>query len=399
MAANLPLEGVRVLAIEQYGAGPYGTMYLADQGAEVIKIEDPNNGGDYSRQLGPYFFDNGDSEFWHSFNRNKRSLGLDLSTPDGQAVFHDLVATADAVTSNLRGDVPAKLKLTYGDLKQFNPKIVCAHLSAYGRTGSRASWPGFDFLMQAEAGLFSVTGEPDGPPSRCGVSVVDLMGGVALAFGIASGVLAARGSGEGRDLDVTLFDIGHALNVYTATWYLNDGVVQGRTARSGHASLTPCQLYKTGDGWVYIMCNKEKFWPALCEAIGKPEWSDDARFRSFKERLQNRDELQAMLDEVLSAKTTAEWMALFAGSVPASPINDLRQALDNPFVAERGTVQRLELEGHGPMRMLDTPVRGAQPTPANPAPGLGADTDDVLGGLGYDAERLASLRANKVISS
>jgi len=397
MSGQLPLAGVRVLAIEQYGAGPYGTMYLADQGAEVIKIENPYAGGDYSRQLGPYWFENGDSQFWHSFNRNKRSLGLDLSTPEGQGIFHDLVATADAVTSNLRGDVPAKLKLTYEDLKAHNPQVVCAHLSAYGRTGSRGSWPGFDFLMQAEAGLFSVTGEPDGPPARCGVSVVDLMGGVALAFGIASGVLAARASGEGRDLDVTLFDIGHALNVYTATWYLNGGVVQGRTERSGHASLTPCQLYKTGDGWIYLMCNKEKFWPALCDAIGRPEWSADARFKYFAERLENRDELQDLLDEALSAKTTAEWMELFAGTVPASPINDLQQALDNPFVAERGTLQTLDLPGHGPMRMLDTPVRGAQPTPANPAPDLGADTDDLLSALGYDADRLAQLRAKKVI--
>ena len=174
----LPLNGVRVLAVEQYGAGPFGTMFLADQGAEVIKIENPNDGGDMSRAVGPYFFAPGDSEFFHSLNRNKKSLTLDLGRPEGQAVLQDLARTADAVASNLRGDVPVKLGLVYDRLKQVNPKIVCAHLSAYGRSGPRADWPGFDYLMQAEAGYFSLTSEPGAPPARFGISIVDLMTGL-----------------------------------------------------------------------------------------------------------------------------------------------------------------------------------------------------------------------------
>ena len=170
----LSLDGVRILAVEQYGAGPFGTQFLADAGAEVIKIEAPatpgNPGGDYARALGPHFFENGESQFFHSFNRNKKSLTLDLKKPEGQAVFRDLVKTADAVASNSRGDVAERLGITYDQLKDVNEKIVCAHLSAYGRTGSRASWPGFDFLMQAEAGHFSVTGEPGSPPTRLGLS-------------------------------------------------------------------------------------------------------------------------------------------------------------------------------------------------------------------------------------
>ena len=158
----LPLAGVRVLAVEQYGAGPFGTMFLADQGAEVIKIENPE-GGDFARDIGPYWFGDGSSEFFHAYNRNKRSFTVDLTTPEGKDVFQKLVATADAVTSNLRGDVPEKLGITYNDLKHVNPQIVCAHLSAYGRTGPRKAWPGFDYLMQAEAGWFSLTGEPDHP--------------------------------------------------------------------------------------------------------------------------------------------------------------------------------------------------------------------------------------------
>ena len=159
----------------------------------------------------------------------------------------------------------------------------------------------------------------------------------------------------------------------------------------------PCQLYRTKDGWVYIMCNKEKFWPALCQAIGEPDWATDERFRTFKERLANRELVQELLDDRLSERTTDEWMEIFSGAVPASPVYDLAQALDSPFVAEQGIVQELELEGHGPIRMVDTPVRSADPTPTKPVSALGADTDDILGGLGYDKNRLAQLRNDGVI--
>jgi len=206
-----PLEGCRILAVEQYGAGPWGTQYLGDLGAEVIKIENPRDGGDMARPLGPFFLNDGegtaDSLFFQSVNRNKKSLTLDLGDPDGQATFHDLVKSADAVTCNLRGDVPGKLGLTYETLGKVNPKIVCAHLTAYGREGERATWPGYDYLMQAEAGWFSLTGEPDSPPTRFGLSVVDLMTGLLQAYATVSGILSARTSGTGRDIDVSLFDL------------------------------------------------------------------------------------------------------------------------------------------------------------------------------------------------
>jgi len=398
MSAPLPLEGVRVLAVEQYGAGPFGTMFLADQGAEVIKIENPNNGGDFARDVGPYFFTPEDSEFFHAYNRNKKSVGLDLSTPQGMEVFHDLVKSADAVASNLRGDVPEKLGLTYAALKDVNPKIICAHLSSYGREGSRTSWPGFDYLMQAEAGYFSLTGEPDTPPARFGLSVVDQMTGLALAYALLAGLTGARASGVGRDMDVSLFDIAMCNTAYPAIWYLNEGHVQERLPRSAHPSLTPCQLYTSKDGWIFIMCNKEKFWPALCHAIGKEAWADDPRFVSFKERLENRTLIQDLLDAELSKKTTAEWLEIFAGSVPASPINDIAAALDNPFVAERGGVQTLRLEGHGDYRMVASPIRcGGSETPANPSPKLGQHTQEILRGIGYTAGQLESLRKTKAI--
>ncbi|MEM8814060.1 MAG: CoA transferase, partial [Pseudomonadota bacterium] len=381
MGTDLPLEGVRVLAIEQYGAGPFGTLFLADQGAELIKIENPNTGGDFARDVGPYFFTPENSEFFHAYNRNKKSLSLDLSKPEGREVFLDLVKDADAVASNLRGDVPAKLGLTYEALKDVNPKIVCAHLSAYGREGSRASWPGFDYLMQAEAGYFALTGEPETPPTRFGLSVVDQMTGLALAYALLAGLTGARATGVGRDMDVSLFDVAMCNTAYPAIWYLNEGHEQDRLPRSGHPALTPCQLYTTKDGWIFLMCNKEKFWPALCKAIGKDEWAEDPRFARFKDRLENRQLIQELLDEELSGKTTAEWLEIFAGNVPASPINGIAEAIDNPFLAEREGIQTLQLEGYGDYRMLASPVRSSgADVPANPAPALGEHTEELLTG-------------------
>jgi succinate--hydroxymethylglutarate CoA-transferase len=294
------LSGLRVIAVEQYGAGPYGSMQLADLGAEVWKIENPADGGDMARRVGPFFFGPDDSQFFHSFNRNKKSITLDLKKPAAARVLHALAARADALFDNLRGDLPAKLGLTYDALMPANPKIVCAHLSAYGRDGSRAHWPGYDYLMQAEAGYLSLTGEPDGAPTRMGLSIVDLMTGLFAAFALVSGVLAARETGRGRDLDVSLFDAALQNLCYLSTWYLNAGHVQGREPRSGHPSLVPSQLYRTADGFIFIMCNKEKFWPILCERLGRPEWAEDPRFHSFKDRLANRETVNRMLDEALN---------------------------------------------------------------------------------------------------
>jgi succinate--hydroxymethylglutarate CoA-transferase len=398
MNTPLPLAGVRVLAVEQYGAGPFGTMFLADQGAELIKIENPNDGGDFARKLGPYFFTPDDSEFFHAYNRNKKSLSLDLSRPEGMTVFRDLVRTADAVASNLRGDVPAKLGLTYDTLGKINTKIVCAHLSAYGRSGSRAHWPGFDYLMQAEAGYLSLTGEPDGPPARFGLSVVDQMTGLALAYALLAGLTGARATGAGRDMDVSLFDVALSNVTYPGVWYLNEGHVQERLPRSAHPSLTPCQLYTTRDGWIFLMCNKEKFWPDLCRVLGRDEWAQDERFATSGKRLKHRALIQDMLDAELAKKTTAEWLDVFAGRIPAAPIHDLAQALDSPFVAERERIQTVPLPGHGDYRMVASPVlSGGAEVAARPAPRLGQHTDELLGELGYDAVRLAALRKAGII--
>ena len=389
----LPLSSLRVIAVEQYGAGPFGTTYLADLGAEVIKIENPREGGELGRRVGPYYFAPGDSHFYQSSNRNKRSLTLDLKSAEGQAVLRDLARGADGVLNNLRGDQPAKLGLTYDALKDANPAIVCAHLSAYGRTGSRADWPGFDYLMQAEAGYLSLTGEPEGPPARCGLSVVDFMTGLTAAYALLAGVIEARATGRGRDLDVSLFDVAlYNLN-YVATWYLNEGHAQGRVPRSGHPSLVPSQLFRTADGWIFIMCNKEKFWPELCRAVEHPEWADDPAFATFAARLEQRERLSRLLDEALGTRPTAEWLERFAGKVPAAPVNDVAAALESPLLREDGRVLEVPHPARGTIRLLANPVKvpGEAP-PARPAPALGADTDAILRDLGYDEARIAALR-------
>jgi len=402
MTSKPMLDGVRILAVEQYGAGPFGTLFLADLGAEVIKIENRGDGGDVSRVVGPHFHaalpETARSVFYQGLNRSKKSITLDLARAEGRAVFHRLAARADAVASNLRGDVPAKLGITYAQLAQANPEIVCAHLTGYGREGERAAWPGYDYLMQAEAGYFHLTGEPDSAPARFGLSLVDLMTGVALAAGLLAALHAARRDGRGRDVDVSLFDLALANLNYIGHWYLNAGAATGRIPRSAHASITPCQSYRTRDGWIYLMCNKEKFWAELCRRIDRPEWTDDARFRRFPDRLQHRALLTELIDEALQTRTTGEWLAHFAGAVPAAPIYDVTQALENPWVKGSARIESIAVEGGPPLALLTNPLRGeGLPLRGRPAPALGADTDAVLADAGYAGDEIARLRAEGVV--
>ena len=395
---SLPLAGLKVIAVEQYGAGPWGTLYLADLGAEVVKIENPLEGGDVGRSVGPYSFGPDDSHFHQTFNRNKKSMTLNLKAPEGRAVLADLARSRDAVLDNLRGDLPPKLGVTYDQLKAANPRIVCAHLSAYGREGERASWPGYDYLMQAETGLMSLTGEPDGPPCKFGVSIVDLVTGLTAAFALLAAVIGARASGVGRDIDVSLFDVAlHNLN-YPGTWYLNGGHVQHREARSAHPSLTPSQLYRTADGWIMIMCNKERFWGVLCRELDHPEWATDPRYATFAVRLNHRDEITRMLDAALSARTTAQWLGRFAGKVPAAAVNGIGEALDSLFVRAQERVGDYRYPDGRTARMIDTPVRvRGDSMPRAAAPALGAHTEALLREMGYDDRRIAELRARAVI--
>jgi crotonobetainyl-CoA:carnitine CoA-transferase CaiB-like acyl-CoA transferase len=375
-----PLEGVRILTVEQFGAGPYGSLFLADLGAEVIKIENAETGGDTARHVGPRFLGEADSEYFQSMNSNKRSVTLDLKSEGGRQALRRLAVKADAVMNNLRGDQPEKLGLDYKTLSAVNPAIVCLHISAYGRDNERRGWPGYDFLMQAEAGLMSLTGEPDGPPQRFGSSVVDFLTGMTGMVGLLGCLMRARGTGRGCDVDVCLFDVAVHLLSYPGTWYINGGDMPSRLPRGSHQSVTPVQTVRTSDGWIYVMCMKEKFWETLAQRIGRPELICDPRFATVAARRQNRNELTLELDEAMSRKTTAEWLDILNGHLPAAPIYDVAQAVANPFVATVDMVRAVPHPAKPDFKMLANPLkidgRRLQQTVCAP---LGADNAALLG--------------------
>ena len=402
MDPRLPLQGLRILSAEQYGAGPYGSMLLADLGAEVIKIENPHDGGDVSRQSGPFLLGSDpaapDSQFFQSFNRNKKSLTLDLKSAAGQAVLHRLVPTCDAVMNNLRGDQPDKLGLTYATLGKLRQSLVCVHLSAYGRDNERAGWPGYDYLMQAEAGFLHLTGEPDGPPTRMGLSMVDYMTGLTTAMALLAGVLGASRSGRGCDLDISLFDVALAQLTYPATWYLNAGHVVQRMPRSAHPSAVPCELVRSADGWLFVMCMTPKFWEALARGVGRPEWLSDPRFATAVTRAEHRAALSALLDAAMGRETSAHWMTLLAGRLPLAPVLDLPQALDNPFVQRVGMLQPLPHPQAPEQRVLANPVRvDGRRLPGRVCSALGADSEALLAGAGYTTTEIRQLREQGVV--
>lgn len=381
---NRPLDGVRIVAVEQYAAGPYGTQLLSELGAQVIKIEAPSLGGDISRGLGPYFLGDpssgGDSQFFQTFSRGKQSVALEIKTPEGRADFERLVAGADAVVNNLRGDQPEKLAIRHEDLKAINPAIVCAHLSAYGRGNSREAWPGYDYLMQAEAGFMTLTGEPDGPPVRFGLSMVDFMTGSVFALGIVSAILKARATGQGCDVDVSLFDVALHQTSYPAVWAMNEGHQVGRPPRGAHPSISPSQRVKTQDGWGMLMCQTQRFWEVWCDLVGRPELKADPRFADMPARRANLDALTPIVDAVMEQRTGAEWMAHLGGRVPFSPIADLADALDNPFVREVGMRDRIDHPARPQgLDMLACPIRiDGRRMPAIRAPALGEHNDLLL---------------------
>ena len=398
MSKPLPLAGIRVLSFDQYGAGPYCTMIMAEMGADVIKIENPT-GGDFSRDTGPYFLGPHDSLFFQSLNLNKRSLTLELKTPKGREVLHKLVAGADCLVGNMRGNQPAKLGLDYAALKTINPKIVCGHISAYGRDTSRADWPGYDFLMQAEAGFMSMTGEPDGPPVRLGVSMVDFMTGTMMAYAVTAAVLACKTTeSPGRDVDLSLMDLALHQLTYPGMWYLNEGLVTSQVPRGAHASVTPSQLQKTKDGWLFVMAQNPKFWDLMLDGLGRKDLGADSRFVDMAARLVNRAALTKILDDAFSAKTTNEWIDLFKGKLPVGPVYGIDQALDNPFLDETRLIQRVPHPDRPDMRALANPVKlDGERMKGRHAPKLGQDTEAVLREVGYNAAEIQMLRDLKAV--
>jgi crotonobetainyl-CoA:carnitine CoA-transferase CaiB-like acyl-CoA transferase len=390
---------MRIIAVEQFGAGPFGTLLLADLGAEVIKIEDPAAGGDVGRTVPPGARD-GSSLYFEAFNRGKRSLALDLTSQGGREVFRRLVATADAVYNNLRGDLPERLGLTYDALSDVNPAIVCVSLSAYGREGDRRAEPGYDALVQAEAGWASLTGEPDAPPARSGLPLADYAAGLTAACGLLAGVLDARQSGRGRDVDASLFDTALAMLSYQAAWWLSVGIEAVRQPLSAHPSIVPFQFFATADGYIAVACAKEKFFRALAELVGLPDDVVASDFASFANRHEHRDELLTELGKRFAERSTAEWLDRLRGRVPCAPVRSLTEALDVDELRNRGLLASYEQPQLGSVRAVGLPLKvsGFEPT-YRAAPLLGEDAESLLTDLGYSHTDVARLRGEGAFGS
>lgn len=389
-----PLEGIRVIALEQFGAGPFATLQLADLGAEVIKVEEPSVGGDVGRYVPPGQSGT-DSLYFETFNRGKRSLLLDIKTRAGREVFERLVSSADIVFNNLRGDLPDALGLTYGALCHLNPAVVCVSLSAYGRTGRRRSEPGYDALIQAEAGWAALTGDPSDPPTKSGLSVVDYAAGLAASFAMMAGVLDAQRTGRGRDLDVNLYDTAVALLSYPATWLLSAGFVTKREESSAHPSIVPFQFFDTADGHIALACAKDRFFRLLAPAMNLAPLVHDPRFASMPARFAHRSELLPILSSRFRERTTYEWIHELRGKVPIAPVRSLSDALSLSELTERRMLADYAHPGLGHVRAIGSPFTVTDHTPEyRPGPSLGADRDALLVALGYQTADLQRLTAD-----
>ncbi len=394
------LAGVRVLDLSRMLAGPYGSMLLADLGAEVIKIEEPD-GGDPMRAMGPPFLPGGESAYFLAVNRNKKSVALDLARPAGRDVFLDLVRAADVVWENFRPGVLARLGCEYARLREVNPRVILCSISAYGQAGPYRDWPAFDLALQAMGGAMSLTGEPGRPPVRMGLPMGDLAGGLFGALATAGALFRRQVTGQGAYLDLSLLDCQVSLLTYLAQYFWADGRVPGPQG-SGHASVVPYQALATRDGHLVVAVFAEKFWRGFCAAVERPEWEEDARFATNRDRVAHRDALLAMVEAVFRQRTTEEWLArLHAEGVPAAPILTVDRVLADPQVRHREMVVPMAHPRQGTIPTLGTPVKvdGRMGLQAAPPPRLGEHTDEVLRGLlAYPGERVAALRKEGVIA-
>jgi formyl-CoA transferase/CoA:oxalate CoA-transferase len=393
-----PLSNVRVVDLTRMLSGPYCTLLLADLGAEVIKIEDPD-GGDRTRLMGPKL-PGGMSAYFLSINRNKKSLTLDLRKDEGREILYRLVEKADVLASNFRPEALRKLGCDYDTISRYNPGIIFCSITAYGQTGPDQNLPAFDLTLQARGGAMSITGEPGRPPVRMGIPTGDLAGGMGAALSITSALFARAESGEGRMIDISLLDCQASLLTYVSQYYFISGDIP-EPIGSGHQTVVPYQAFRTGDGYIVIAIFVEKFWRKLCSVLGADDLAEDPHYITNELRRQHRGELIPILERLLLSRTSAEWLeTLREEGIPSAPVSSVDQVFEDPQILARHMVAEIRHPVYGKVKTVDNPLKmtGLPEGNLKAAPLLGEDTDRLLKELlGFDEGRIEELRAGGIV--
>ncbi len=393
-----PLDGVRVLDLTRVLAGPYCTMFLGDLGAEVVKIEQPGVGDD-TRGWGPPFA-GGESAYFLCVNRNKKSVTVDLKSPDGIALVRRLAEKADVLIENFRPGTMERLGLGEAVLRADNPKLIYASLTGFGADGPMADFPGYDLIVQAWGGLMSITGAPDGDPTKVGVAIIDLVAGLMLGKSIAAALFAREKLGVGQRIDTSLLEAEVASLINAASNYLVAGKVPGRWGNA-HPTIVPYQSFQTADGYLVVGVASELIWKRFCRAIERPELADDARFAKNADRVENRAALIALLRDMFRRRDNATWLRLLnQAEVPCAPIQSIDQVFAAPQVRHRQMLVEVEHPTVGTLRLAGIPVKFSVTLAAVrlPPPLLGQHTEEVLSSwLGINEQEIAELKRQKVV--
>jgi formyl-CoA transferase len=393
-----PLYGIRVLDLTRVLAGPYCTMFLGDLGAEVVKIEEPGVGDD-TRGWGPPFA-GGESAYFLCVNRNKKSVTVDLKSKQGVWLVRRLAERADVLIENFRPGTMERLGLSEKDLRPANPRLIYASLSGFGADGPMRDAPGYDLIVQAWGGLMSITGQPDGEPTKVGVAIIDLVAGLMLGKSIAAALFSREKTGIGQKLDTSLLEAEVACLINVGSNYLIDGSIPRRWGNA-HPSIVPYQTFKTADGYLVIGVASEGIWRRFCQAIGRAEWADDSRFEKNSNRVENRPLLIGLLAEIFLGRSTDEWLKIFnSADVPCAPVQTVDQVFKAPQVLHREMLVEVEHPTAGTVPMAGIPVKFSA-TPASvrlPPPLLGQHTEEVLKSwLGMVDKEISELKRKTVI--